>query len=198
MLRERRYDRMPRVRQLSQRSARWMRWCISSARIATRSTGCRRPSWPPMTLGRALRRVPRAAVRRPPGGARRRPLRAPSRQERGAVADRLLGRMVRPVPHDGAGIRARRRYPRTEDAAGEGECRHGAGAGNAVPGAQHPDDHAGIRRPRGGTRRRGARRRSSSIGRAPSSAARRKPRADGARKRSKTVALRRRTRQHGG
>ena len=75
-------------------------------------------------------------------------------EKRHPAADRFLGAVVRAVPDDGARVRARRRAAGTCRAAGQGQCRRGAGAGGAVSGAEHPDPRARLRRPRAGPRRR--------------------------------------------
>ena len=77
--------------------------CTSSVRIARPPTASPSSTW----TARPLRSMPPAAVQRAASRAQcRRPRQAPATQ-RAAAAGRFLGALVRPLPHDGAGLRGR-------------------------------------------------------------------------------------------
>src|SRR5690606_5938126 len=100
--------------------------------------------------GAVLRPVPPSAVRGPAGRARRGQLRDPCQPRRAAPAGRLLGAVVRPVPRDGAAVRAGRGGTGTAGQARQGGHPVGTGAGPAFRDPQHPDAGAVPPRPRTG------------------------------------------------
>src|SRR6185312_5691988 len=98
---------------------------------------------------RQVRQVRQAAVHRTSDRPHRSTVPAPCRRGRSAGVGRFLGRLVRPLPGDGAGVRRDRAALRAARAFREGRHRRAAGLGVPARHPGHPDHDPVPRRPRG-------------------------------------------------